>query len=523
MSATKQINSHYLSHISWSNKITLLTIAAITIIQLFLFKLLYPFANYMPSSYSYLETADMNLDINIWPSGYSKFLRFFSAFTHSDLALTTFQYFFLTACSLYFAFTVGKNFQLSRLSKTVMLTLLVINPLFLYVSNYISPDAIFAALSLLWFTQLLLLLKKPSLSLILSHVFVLFIVFSFGYHALYFPIITIIVFISIELKKRAKISAIILVVLSIGLYILHIRQQYKRLTGNNHFAPVCGWLLASNALVMNKNLPSNYKEQVPKRFSLLHQLVKKHEDSLQKIHVVPNTIKSSYYLNDSSSPLNRYWYTQIKTDTLKAVSKSWAQVGSLYYEYGLMLIRKHPYSYFNSIILPGITDFITPPTELLSVYNMDTDTVPKLAQKWFSYKTNQVMHIQSDSVLAILNLYPLISTIIQFCFLTGLLSFVLLKGLQKTNKYVSFIFWLYMIWWLAELLMGVSISTTTLRHQIFPMVVCLPAALFFIEFSIKAERSVSHTSKNTSLSNFYSVMLSGKLTDEGKLKTSRKE
>jgi len=523
MSFIEQKDNQSLPQATWTRKIVIPVIMAIMIIQFILLKSLYPFSNYMPSSYSYLETADMNLDINIWPVGYSKFLRFFSAFTHSDTALTAFQYFFLTTCSLYFAFTTSRIFQLSKFAKVLLITILVVNPLFLYVSNYVSPDALFAGLSLLWFTQLLLLREKPHLSLLFSHLLTLFIVFTFAYHALYFPLLTIIVLLSTRQKKQVKLSGLVLIILSLGLYIVHVRHQYRQLTGAEHFAPVSGWLIASNAMAMYSNIAPEQKSPLPDRFLKLHQLLEGHEDSLQSTTIPKHTINNNYYFNDSHSPLNQYLHIRLKADTLKGPSRSWVEAASLYSDYGWTLIRRYPYLYFRSIVVPGIEDFITPPVELLSVYNMDTDTVPKLTQKWFNYKTSKITSNDPDPVLVTLDLYPVIGTIIQFSFLTGLLIFILLKGLQRANKAMRFLIWLYIVWWLFEFLLSVLTSTVTLRHQIFPAIMCLPATLFFMEFSIKTEWAASQERKKILSINFYAVRLSGKLTDKGKLKTFRKE
>src|SRR6185437_13326509 len=43
---------------------------AVFILQFFIFKFRYPFANYMPDSYSYLEAAASNADVNMWPVAY---------------------------------------------------------------------------------------------------------------------------------------------------------------------------------------------------------------------------------------------------------------------------------------------------------------------------------------------------------------------------------------------------------------------------------------------------------------------
>src|SRR5450756_2462372 len=93
-----------------------LTIAIPAIfLQLIVFKIFYPFANYFfTDSFGYLYAAGFNLDAHIWPIGYSKFLRLFNTFFHSDTALVCFQYIFLQICGLYFCFTVSSLFRPSK-------------------------------------------------------------------------------------------------------------------------------------------------------------------------------------------------------------------------------------------------------------------------------------------------------------------------------------------------------------------------------------------------------------------------
>src|SRR5690349_19423417 len=56
-------------------------------------KIVYPFPNFMPpDSYSYLTAAQENRFINMWPIGYSKFLRLTSSFTQSHMVLVVLQY-----------------------------------------------------------------------------------------------------------------------------------------------------------------------------------------------------------------------------------------------------------------------------------------------------------------------------------------------------------------------------------------------------------------------------------------------
>src|SRR5580658_9499252 len=93
----------------WKNKVNRgwwVAGLAIFLVQFIVFKFKYPYANYMPDSYSYLEAAAANTDVNMWPVAYSKFLRLISVFTHSDKVVVGLQYLFLQVSSLFFLFSL---------------------------------------------------------------------------------------------------------------------------------------------------------------------------------------------------------------------------------------------------------------------------------------------------------------------------------------------------------------------------------------------------------------------------------
>src|SRR5690349_14212935 len=77
---------------SLNRKILILAGAAI-IIQFSIFKYFYPYASYIHGdSFSYINAAHLNLTINTYLIGYSKFLRLFSVFSKPDIILVAFQY-----------------------------------------------------------------------------------------------------------------------------------------------------------------------------------------------------------------------------------------------------------------------------------------------------------------------------------------------------------------------------------------------------------------------------------------------
>src|SRR3954467_9642763 len=103
----------------WHNRenrilLALSMIASLT--MFYFFKKLYPFPNFLPDSYSYLDAAINNLNINRWPVGYSKFLRFIGFFSHSDTGLALIQYLFLQASILFLLLTICYLLQPGKLT-----------------------------------------------------------------------------------------------------------------------------------------------------------------------------------------------------------------------------------------------------------------------------------------------------------------------------------------------------------------------------------------------------------------------
>src|SRR5690349_15618819 len=89
-----------------NNRRVLWLAAGAIIIQFAVFKYLYPFANFIHGdSFKYLEAADNNSTISIYPIGYSKFLRLVSIFAKPDIVLVGLQYLLIQLSALFLLFT----------------------------------------------------------------------------------------------------------------------------------------------------------------------------------------------------------------------------------------------------------------------------------------------------------------------------------------------------------------------------------------------------------------------------------
>ena len=473
--------SHFVFKLRENRAFLMLAIALI-VIQFVVFKFFYPFANYMPDSYSYIEAAWSNSAINTWPIGYSKFLRIFSTFFQSDLPVLFFQYIFLQLSVLYFIYTLIYFLRPTKLVRGVLIFFFLINPLFLFISNYISADAIFTAISLIWIVQIIWLLFKPSPVIVWLHGIVLFLAFATRYNALYYPVIGILILSLIRISWKTKLQGIAIILVLIGGSVWHSANKYKELTDKRQISSFGGWQLAANALFAYSHV-KNDMESPPAKFATLHRVVKLHLDSLSHVKNRPDSALGIYYL--WGGPLISYLSIKYSKDTITPYFKKWSSLAPLYGEYGEYLIKRYPVAYARYFLWPNVLNYSVPPFEFLSMYNMKVDSVGQLAKDWFGYKSLRVKSYSKD--IKVVSIYPAMVAIINILFLGGLIGFVVVKGFRiATRNFVKVLVLIFVVW-LANFCFSIMASPIVLRYQLFPMVLIFSVGVLLVEFISKVD------------------------------------
>lgn len=465
----------------------LLSVGAI-VMQFLVFKWLYPYPNFLPDSFSYLETAMKGRNINIWPIGYSWFLELFGLVSRSHWWLVCCQYVLLEIAILYFMFSIGYLLQPSRWLFGVMLLTGVVSPLGLHVSNFVSSDALFGALSLVWFTQLIWIACKPGQAVLLLHAFVLLLVFTVRYNAMYYPVISIVVILFTRMRAFWRWGSVALVLLFLSAFIGYTQVQYHKETGKAQFAPFSGWQLASNALYAYAHVPKAARSK--ERFTNidLQRLADRHMDSLQQMPYSPLVSQGIYYLWDPRSPLQQFPQVWWGGDSTTAGFKRWASAGKIYKEYGYYLLKTYPRTFLRYYVWPNLISYYVPPPEFLSSYNMGKDTVEQAAVSWFRLKTNRVYSSNADSVIHVNNYYPLVLALVNLFFVLGFVGFVLSGGLAESNLMVKKICGCFLFMWICNMAFSVLASPIVLRYQVFPMLVTQTFMLWLAVFVAKSVR-----------------------------------
>ncbi|HVU56042.1 MAG TPA: NAD(P)/FAD-dependent oxidoreductase [Puia sp.] len=482
----------------WNNKLnrSYFLIALLTfILQFIWFKIKYPFANYMPDSYSYLEAASTNADINMWPVAYSKFLRLVSVFSHSDWLVVGVQYFFMQLCTLTFFYTILHFLRPGRLVRNMLFIIFVFNPVPLYISNYISADALFIGLSLLWFTTLIWVIYQPSRWQIILHAILLLACFAVRYNAIYYPVISILAFMISKQSWPRRLVGIGLGLLLVSLSFLYTSGKMKELTGHRQFSAFGGWQLANNALYMYEHIPSKQRGQVPAQFAGLDTMVRQHMDTLKRVKLTKeDSLTRYFYLWNGRGPLHQYLQRQWKKDSITPYFKRWASEGPFYLSYALYLIKKYPWSYMENFMFPNAIKLAAPPTEFLGTYNMGGDSVGGLAKNWFQYKSLKVKdHNRKGNIILYTEWYPIYSAmtnLLLIIHLAGLLFFGSFKQRRTLFKLLPLGFSL----WLLNMGFSIFSSPIVLRYQAFPLIIITAIALLTGEIIYTSESKIKTAS-----------------------------
>ncbi|HEY4287957.1 MAG TPA: NAD(P)-binding protein [Puia sp.] len=457
------------------------------VIEFIVFKILYPYAGFINGdSYVYLQSAWYNLDINTYPVGYSKFLRLFSIFTKSDTALVAFQYFAIQASALWFIFTLFNIYLPGKLTKWLMFSFVIFNPVFLYISNYVSSDSFFLALSLAWFTLLLWILKAPTVRLIILQALVLLLAFMVRYNALYYPLISGIAFLFSRQSVKAKMAGIGASIFVIAAFMVYTSNQYYQFMGIRQFTPFSGWQIANNAMYAYRYVDSADRKKSPARFSGIDNTVRHYFDTSRDLrnHPVEMLAVSTVYMWDPRSPLNKYMKDQFKKDSTASKFKQWSSMAPLYAGYGSYLIRQYPMIYLKYYLVPNALKYYTPPGEFLDDYNMGRDTVAKIAQTWFEYKSQKVRTAFKNFRVNSLDFLPVLAGTMNVLFLLGVIGVCVLQGIF-CRSLIQYSLLLAFILWVLNFGFSVFASPITLRYQLFGILVFSSFAFLLIDHIYK--------------------------------------
>lgn len=462
------------------------------VIELLVFKYFYPYPAYINGdSYAYLKMAYTNPWIDTYPIGYPKFLRFFSIFSTSHVSLVVFQYLAIQLSALLLLLSSFYFFRPAKTIQVLLIMIVMLNPVILYLANYISSDSIFLALSISWFTSLLWIIHRPSLKLMLLHAGLILLAFMVRYNALYFPVVSLVaIFLSRE-HFKVKLLGIVIAFCCIGTFVLFTSLEYKKLTGKAQFSPFSGWQMANNGLFGYAFVDSVNRKSLDPKFYQLDTLVRNYLDESRRQFggVSPQMYAlSAVYMWSPTSPLRIFMNQKYVGDTTVSELKRWADVAPLYHDYGVALIRSYPKQYCERYLWPNLIMYYVPPVEFLAAYGFNMDTVHRIEKVWFGYEKTKLNSRFKDVRVTVLDYYPIISGTMNAVFLMLSISFLILKGRTLNIKLFQSLV-LFSFFWGCNLLFSVFASPIALRFQVFPLVMCTVFNMILLDFILKQNKA----------------------------------
>jgi len=465
------------------NKIYSLLMIFLMICQFIVFKLCYPYPDFFSDSYSYILAAAAHLDVNIWPIGYSKFLSVFHWFSHSATSLNFFQYMFLGIAGLYFYHTIIYFYSTGKNTRMFLCLFLFFNPLSLYLANYVSSDAIFVALSMIWITQLIWVIQRPHPYQILVISIVIFIAFTFRYNAALYPIITAMTFILSRQKLWVRLAGIVAGPLLIIPFIIFSSNAAKKMTGTAQFPPILGgWQWGNNALYMRGFIDVDSTKLPSPETAELDRVARKYFSQPSRPQNDLSSYVANYFIREPEAPLKQYMLAHYTIKDQIGQVVAWGKAAPIFGQYGTYLIKHYPIAFARYYLLVNTKNYFLPPLEKLEVYNLGKDDIWPLAATWFGFQKPLIHANVSYSLQGIILMFltPLF-LILNGYYLYNLYRFIRQKGYRKVNKKTATTIFLISTFLFLNLFFSIFANIIVIRYQIYPMIIFLTFSMMLTD------------------------------------------
>lgn len=457
---------------------------ALVMLQFAVFKLCFPFPDFISDSYNYILGAQLHLDVNIWPIGYSKFLALFHWFTTSAFALVLFQYSISIFSVSYLYFTLTYFFPIGKLTRRVLSLFLFFNPLLLFLVNYVGSDTLFASMSTIWLTLLIWIIRRPRLYQIFIQAGLLFIMFTFRYNAMTYPILAVVAFLFSPQALWRKVLGIISAPVLILFFIIWSSLAAKEMTGTPQFPPILGgWQWGNNALYMRGYIKEDSATFPSPQTAELDLMARRFFS--QPDHPVNYIARSmgNFFIIHPEAPLKQYVMRHFRVTSYNDYVASWGKAAVVFDQYGKFLIKRHLWAYARYYLLVNSGNYALPPLEHLEPYNMGQSTMWPVGQKWFNYATPAVWCLSSKLKEICWVPAPAFFLIANILWVLALFIFVLRGGIRKSSPFVLQIVSLMTLFWLLNAFFSIFANIIVIRYQIFPMMALFTFSLLLNDLS----------------------------------------
>jgi hypothetical protein len=444
-------------------------------------RLIYPIPSFYSDSFTWVGAAGSGQPVSFRPIGYSKIIRFFHLFTQGDFALIFAQYFSNLLINLFLFLTVTWFFPLKKSLQWLLFVVLIINPFYLFYSNYVSSDAFFCCLTVLWFTLLIWILKKPSWLFIVIQLLVLAGLFTLRYNAIFFPVITACAILITRLSPAKKLIAIAINVIVVAAIITITTYATKKFTGTKTFSAFSGWQLANDALHVMQHKKIDTAGIKDKEVKAFIQFTEHFFDTARQ--TFPDSSASAVFMWHINSPLKRYMFAYPKRN--KSYFKTWNALGPVYNKFGKEIILQNPASYLQYFAIRNSKAYFFPPLEIYETYMEGRQVLPDVIKKYYRYKTTQTPKHYPGVYAATFEPQKMLFIAFNFIFLSGILCYIFSKRFKLNSVLFNQSLLCFCLLYFANFFFIVLLAPSVFRYHIFILTLGLPIIIYLLQQMLK--------------------------------------
>jgi hypothetical protein len=462
-----------------------------------LFKCCYPYADFFTDSYTYIQAAADQVAISYRPIGYSLFLRLVHGVSRSDTFLVTIQFALVqSACWVLFTFVIRRSAPGPRV-QVLIAAFLVLDPLVYYISNFVSSDALFMALSLFWLTSLMRSMHAPTWRELVIQWILLLMIFYTRYVALFYPVVAAICYCRLRRDWWFRLAAMAGSVAIVAAGVLSTRELTRVETGEATFSAFSGWQMANNALHLYPWLPVDSTGLPPATLPLagyVDRYFRREGPALTKNPPGPTTA----YMWERSSPLHEYLdayrlpHSNLRhgRDTARlSYFTAWNRVAPVFSQYGYFLLRRHPLAFGRYYLWPSAGSFFLSPLDVLNTYLDGKKEIDPIARDWFGYRKARPWVCSATLQGKICAPFPWLSLVMMLAFGVVACAFLLKRELRDRSPAFSSCLQVAGIYLGLNICFNVFASPSVYRYQVLPLILLFIftcCALFFVIYRKEA-------------------------------------
>jgi hypothetical protein len=413
-----------------------------------------------------------------------------NVFSTSDTVVVTLQYLLLQGASLGLVLSLRRWCGVGERTVAVLMAFVLLDPVIPYVANYISSDALFIGLSLIWLTVLMGILRAAGWRRLALQVVLLFVIFNLRYAALFYPAVAALM---ILLARRGWRYSAIGVVASIGVVVagtLWIKSVTRRETGADLFSAFSGWQMANNVLNLYPHIPVDTAGLPSAECRVLAGYVSDYFVGTGRtvvgpgVRTVANTggrdvgapetrampEVTTAYMWLHPSPLHLYMEAYKRQHKLSYFD-AWNRVGVVFSQYGYFVARKHPVAFLRYYGWPSAKVFFLTGLDNMAAFNEGKPDVDSLAANWFRYPGVHVKAVSVTLQSKVLAPMAWTYTLLNLSFVITALLFLSFRTLRQRNKVFTACFRLASAFLLANAFFSIFATPSVFRYQVLPLIV----------------------------------------------------